>query len=850
MFRRLAGTRSVTPQEFSRPAALFLALVLSLAASSMQAQSNQWTWQGGSAVNPATCSYANNYCAQPGVYGTQGTPAADNIPSSRDAAATAVDSQGNFWLFGGSSLNDLWRFDFSLQQWVWLNGSNTGTAPAVWGQLGVPAAANIPSARHNAVSWIDSSGNFWLFGGEGLDSAGNYGLLNDLWKYNPSTNQWVWMAGSNLFTCSYNSDYFKTICVQPATNGTLGTPEVGNTPGGRIGAVPWTDGSGNLWLFGGQSYDSLGTGGLFNDYWKFSPSLNQWAWMGGAGTIDCINMPGQGFCVGSDSPQPVYGTLGVPDASNTPGGRTNASGWTDSHGDLWIFGGTGNIVTGPLTEYPAYFNDLWKFNPATNQWTWMSGTQSTPTSAQSFSGVYGTLGVPAAANNAGSRINATSWTDNSGNLWLFGGWGYDATNTGGYLNDVWMFNPSINKWTWMNGNTTIGTFCPWGYCGQPPNYGTLGAAAPGNNPGARAEAASWADHNGNLWFFGAGIDPMGIFYNDFWEYQPSATNLPPAILPAFSPPAGTYTTAQSVTISNGMANASIYYTTNGSTPTSGSTLYTGPVSVSASETVQALAVASGYPNSGVAMAAYAITPPAAMPAFSLPAGLYYGTQSVTISDTTSGATIYYTTDGSTPTTSSTLYSGSISVANSETIQAIATAAGHALSPVASAVYTIGPPPDFSVTGPPTLTVQHGQSVSGTVSVTPVDGFSSLVSFACSGLPAGASCAFSPSTVTPSGGTASTTITISTSSTVASVQSSHFWVPQLALVLSCFGCGCSRSTRSRRRIRPLFLASLSILVLLAGCGGGGSSFKSFSSTVTVTASSGSVQHSTTVVLSIN
>ena len=80
------------------------------------------------------------------------------------------------------------------------------------------------------------------------------------------------------------------------------------------------------------------------------------------------------------------------------------------------------------------------------------------------------------------------------------------------------------------------------------------------------------------------------------EYQPSSNSLPPAITPAFNPSAGSYTSTQSVAISNGMGNASIYYTTDGSTPTSGSTLYTGPVSVAATETISAIAIASGYPN--------------------------------------------------------------------------------------------------------------------------------------------------------------------------------------------------------------------------------------------------------------
>lgn len=96
-------------------------------------------------------------------------------------------------------------------------------------------------------------------------------------------------------------------------------------------------------------------------------------------------------------------------------------------------------------------------------------------------------------------------------------------------------------------------------------------------------------------------------------------------------------------------------------------------------------------------------PAAATPAFSPTAGTYSSTQSVTITDSTSGATIYYTTDGSTPTTGSTVYSTAISVSTTTTVKAIATASGHSQSAVGSAAYTISAPqaatPTFTPTSP-------------------------------------------------------------------------------------------------------------------------------------------------------
>lgn len=165
--------------------------------------------------------------------------------------------------------------------------------------------------------------------------------------------------------------------------------------------------------------------------------------------------------------------------------------------------------------------------------------------------------------------------------------------------------------------------------------------------------------------------------------------------PTFAPPAGTYATAQAVTLSTATAGASIYYTVDGSTPTAASTLYTAPVQVAASLTLKAIAVGGGHAASPVASADYVITlVKAATPTFSPGAGSYTTAQSVTIASTTAGAAIYYTVDGSTPTTGSTLYGGPVAVSTSLTLKAIAAAAGYATSDVGSAAYVIGAVGDF------------------------------------------------------------------------------------------------------------------------------------------------------------
>jgi uncharacterized repeat protein (TIGR03803 family) len=156
--------------------------------------------------------------------------------------------------------------------------------------------------------------------------------------------------------------------------------------------------------------------------------------------------------------------------------------------------------------------------------------------------------------------------------------------------------------------------------------------------------------------------------------------------PAFSPAAGTYSSAQSVKITDATPGAAIYYTTNGTTPTTASTKYTAAIAVKATETIKAISTASGYTNSAVGSATYTLK--AASPTFVPVAGTYSSAQSVKITDTTDDATIYYTTNGTTPTTASTKYMAAIAVKATETIKAIATATGYSTSSVVSATYTL------------------------------------------------------------------------------------------------------------------------------------------------------------------
>jgi hypothetical protein len=155
--------------------------------------------------------------------------------------------------------------------------------------------------------------------------------------------------------------------------------------------------------------------------------------------------------------------------------------------------------------------------------------------------------------------------------------------------------------------------------------------------------------------------------------------------PAVSLVPGTYNNDQTVSLVCGTSGASFYYTLDGSTPTTASTLYSGAVTVSASGTFKWIGHKSGLADSIVQ--GIGITLNVATPTFSPVAGSYGGSQTVTISCATTGASMYYTTDGSTPTTSSTAYTGAITVAASETVKVLAVKTGYT-SATASAAYSI------------------------------------------------------------------------------------------------------------------------------------------------------------------
>ena len=187
---------------------------------------------------------------------------------------------------------------------------------------------------------------------------------------------------------------------------------------------------------------------------------------------------------------------------------------------------------------------------------------------------------------------------------------------------------------------------------------------------------------------------------------------PQVATPTATPGAGAVAAGTTVTLSTTTAGASIYYTTDGTNPSSGSTLYAGAISITANVTLKAIAVKGGMIDSDILTAAYTILPPGqvATPAATPGAGAVAAGTTVTLSTTTAGASIYYTTDGTNPSSGSTLYAGAISITANVTLKAIAVKGGMSDSDILTAAYTILPPSQVAT---PIATPGAGAVAAGT-----------------------------------------------------------------------------------------------------------------------------------------
>lgn len=265
----------------------------------------------------------------------------------------------------------------------------------------------------------------------------------------------------------------------------------------------------------------------------------------------------------------TYGVLGTPAAANSPSGRLGAARWTDSNGNIWVFGGLGWANS---SGYLGDLNDLWAYQPVA------------PGPKPSFElialpnpiNLGGTAGTPDA------RTGLPTFSANgTATVTVVAADGFDSIVT--------LTTKTISD---TQGFSITGSFSPATVIGS--GTSTLTISVTGalviDNPLGITITATSGGVSQTIWV---------IF---------SVTQTGQIKAPVFSVPAGRYTKPQTVAISSFDDNAFIYYTLDGTTPTESSPVYVNPIVITSSTTLKAIILDVDYRQSAVTTATYTILP--------------------------------------------------------------------------------------------------------------------------------------------------------------------------------------------------------------------------------------------------
>jgi PKD repeat protein len=319
------------------------------------------------------------------IHGASGVFDTAYSPPALVGAFHWTDKQGKFWLYK----NNMWEFDPAIGQWAWIDSSG-------------------PQNRSNGASWVDTAGNFWMFGGAG-------GFYSDLWKYTITANQWTKMKGPTLNNV-------------PAIHAGIGVEDTLNNPAACENSVGWTDANNNLWMFGGDFFyiDNWADHIYINysDLWKFNISTNNWTWMG--------------------------------DSTGGPSGRACFAHWSDSDHNLWLFGGSmiqSWLVNCNYCDIGSFgISDLWKYDIITNQWLAKNFPPGYHSSELSYN--YPPVCTTDDTIPPGTDYSTACWNRGCDNFEFYGGYNYVYIhNWGGeWLLDtnMWNYNVNTNQWTLMS----------------------------------------------------------------------------------------------------------------------------------------------------------------------------------------------------------------------------------------------------------------------------------------------------------------------------------------------------------------------------------------------------------------
>jgi N-acetylneuraminic acid mutarotase len=317
-------------------------------------------------------------------------------PQARRNAMKWTDSDGNLWLYGGTSnsefnhFEDLWKFDIKKNQWQLIDGKGKFNVGPKASKQKTEDPQNIIGSRAGAITWTDNKDNLWIFGGNANNSAGEFNdieLHNDLWKFNTKNKKWSWISG----------------LIEPQKKNKKndrGKFDSNIAPSPRSMSSGWFDSVNNkMYIYGGVGIDSTGNIGGLSDMWVFDIQKEQW------------NKPNE--TRNSINSEAKFATLDTYDKQNNPGYRINANYWNQNGDELYMMGGQ-NKFSPRVVEIERF---VWAYNTKLNQWKIVLGLESVVTSSGS------------------------TFMDRNNNLYLFGGVEYDEKK--GYTNPsnkVWKLN--------------------------------------------------------------------------------------------------------------------------------------------------------------------------------------------------------------------------------------------------------------------------------------------------------------------------------------------------------------------------------------------------------------------------
>ncbi len=327
-------------------------------------------------------------------------------PSPRSGFTAWQTDPNTIWLFGGMGysengewglFSDLWQYLVNENKWTLVDGS--GNKPVMASPQGTK-----PAPRRKATGWNTPDGKLWLMGGMQLNDTDHF---DDLWEFDLGQREWSRIRGKSEFN-------------QPGVWGEQKKESLESIPGSRSSGARWTDHDGNLWLYGGQSYNyRTSEDELYEDLWKYEPGKSRWVWSNGSSSANDHNR--------------------LPRVS--PSARKAALTWM-SNNVFWMYGGMGLDSLGTQT---GYLSDLWFFDSAKNGWVLAQG--STKTGQNALMGAESGNARSPVPLTPGFRQNSASWTDKEGNLWLFGGQNVFSDRLISIENLLWKFEVEKRFWS-------------------------------------------------------------------------------------------------------------------------------------------------------------------------------------------------------------------------------------------------------------------------------------------------------------------------------------------------------------------------------------------------------------------